>query len=64
MTGFIVNNLRTAVFFLILILTFTTSLTAGYMIIPMDSVQNDHLKSYGIVFWALSQKMKVEWLLN
>ena len=35
-----------------------------YMLIPMDDVQTDHLKAYGVVFWALKQGFKVEWLLN
>ena len=41
-----------------------SNVAADYLMVPMDLSQNDHLKSYGIVFWALSQKMKVEWLLN
>ncbi len=30
----------------------------------MDQSQNDHLKAYGIVFYALEKKINVEWLLN
>ena len=32
--------------------------------IPMDVKQNDHLKAYGLAFWALNQNINVEWLLN
>ena len=34
------------------------------IIIPMDVKQNDHLKAYGLAFWALNQNINVEWLLN
>ena len=34
------------------------------IIIPMDVKQNDHLKAYGLAFWALNQSINVEWLLN
>jgi hypothetical protein len=30
----------------------------------MDLKQTDHLKAYGIAFWALSRSQEVEWLLN
>ena len=30
----------------------------------MDLKQNDHLKAYGLAFWALNQNINVEWLLN
>ena len=35
-----------------------------YMIVPMDDSQSNHLKAYGVVFWALKQGFEVEWLLN
>ena len=34
------------------------------IIVPMDVKQNDHLKAYGLAFWALNQNINVEWLLN
>jgi hypothetical protein len=34
------------------------------MLIPMDLVQTDHLKAYGVAFQALRTGMDVEWLLN
>lgn len=30
----------------------------------MDETQKDHLKSYGIAFWALEKNVEVKWLLN
>ncbi|MFH1851368.1 MAG: asparagine synthetase B [Candidatus Neomarinimicrobiota bacterium] len=37
---------------------------AQKLLIPMDQVQKDHLKAYGITFWILEQDINVEWLLN
>ncbi len=37
---------------------------ASFLLIPMDSGQPDHLRAYGVVFWALQQGLKVDWLLN
>lgn len=33
-------------------------------LIPMDLQQPDHLKAYGIAYWALDRGINVEWLLN
>jgi hypothetical protein len=33
-------------------------------LVPMDERQTDHLKAYGLTYWALQQGMKSEWLLN
>ena len=30
----------------------------------MDVGQGNHLKAYGIAYWALEQKVDVDWLLN
>jgi hypothetical protein len=37
---------------------------AASILIPMDEVQKDHLKSYGIAFWILKNNEEVDWLLN
>ena len=37
---------------------------ASYLLIPMDDVQKNHLKSYGIAYWALQRDVEVTWLLN
>jgi hypothetical protein len=34
------------------------------LLIPMDLDQTDHLKAYGITFWALQKNLAVDWLLN
>jgi len=34
------------------------------VLIPMDLTQTDHLKSYGVAYWALEKGYRVEWLLN
>ncbi len=39
-------------------------LTAQKLLIPMDLSQTDHLKAYGVTYWALKQGINIEWLLN
>lgn len=40
------------------------SVQAAFLLIPMDEKQTNHLKAYGITFWALEQGIEVKWLLN
>lgn len=49
---------------LIFILTLSIKAHATYVVLPMDDVQKNHLKSYGIAFKALSLNIEVDWLLN
>ena len=37
---------------------------ADKLLIPMDLSQTDHLKAYGIAYWALQNSQEIEWLLN
>lgn len=37
---------------------------ASYLLIPMDEVQRNHLKAYGVAYWALERDVEVTWLLN
>jgi hypothetical protein len=37
---------------------------ANYIFIPMDDTQKQHLKAYGIAYYALEQDIEVSWLLN
>ena len=37
---------------------------ATYLLVPMDEVQKNHLKAYGIAYWALERDVEVTWLLN
>lgn len=34
------------------------------LLIPMDDSQTDHLKAYGLTYWALGRGEKGDWLLN
>jgi len=50
---------------LILMLLYSVSNFASYIIIPMDAEsQKNHLKAYGITYWLLENQQKVKWLLN
>lgn len=37
---------------------------ASYILIPMDESQHNHLKAYGITYWAIENKLESWWLLN
>ena len=37
---------------------------AAQLLIPMNETQSNHLKAYGIAYWALSQGVTVDWLLE
>jgi hypothetical protein len=37
---------------------------AASILIPMDEVQKNHIKGYGIAFWVLKSDEELEWLLN
>ncbi len=50
--------------FIIIFCTIFSPLFASYILIPMDETQKDHLKSYGITYWALENGSEVDWLLN
>ena len=47
-----------------LFLLFPIAGWAASLLIPMDEVQKDHLKSYGIAYWVLKNGGEVDWLLN
>lgn len=51
---------------LLLLLFFSSILArAGFILVPMDeSTQQNHLKAYGIAYWALDRQIKGQWLLN
>ena len=49
------------------IIVFLLSAFSAYgqkTLVPMDLQQQDHLKAYGIAYWALEKGIEVEWLLN
>lgn len=50
--------------FLIILSALTGKILAASILIPMDESQKNHLKAYGITYWALTKNIEVEWLLN
>ena len=50
--------------FLVLLMASALPSRTQSLLIPMDEVQTDHLKAYGLVYWTLAQGMDVDWLLN
>lgn len=50
------------IFFLLAVLYQQTYAT--WLLIPMDNKQKNHLKAYGIAYWALQRQVEIDWLLN
>ena len=51
--------------FLVLFFLVTSLANASFVLIPMEAEgQQNHLKAYGITYWALDKSYKVSWLLN
>ena len=50
-------------YFLIL-LFFTNIAWSNQVLVFMDETQENHLKAYGLTYWALTKDYKVTWLLN
>jgi hypothetical protein len=48
----------------ILLCVYGIQLNASYILIPMDDSQKNHIKSYGIAYWALKGELEIHWLLN
>ena len=46
-----------------LLLFFIAHAQANYIILPMDESQRNHLKAYGVAYWALQHEVEVTWLL-
>jgi len=53
---------KLSLFLLFCSIIFSTK--AAYIFIPMDESQSNHLKAYGIAFYAIERDVKVDWLLN
>ena len=52
-------------FIFIFVVLFYSTVTAYYILVPMDSdSQAEHLKAYGLTYWTLQKQLKVKWLLN
>ncbi|MFZ4670998.1 MAG: asparagine synthetase B [Flavobacterium sp.] len=51
--------------FYIFLLLISFSTRANFILLPMDETsQKNHLKAYGITYWALDKQYKASWLLN
>ena len=48
----------------LLLVSFSFTGRASYLLIPMDESQKNHLKAYGIAYWALKGELEIHWLLN
>jgi len=59
--GFMVMN--KFAFTLLFVLSFAFG-KCQMLLIPMDEGQKNHLKAYGIAFFALTESIEVDWLLN
>ncbi len=46
------------------VLALFAAVSEAALLIPMDLTQADHLKAYGVAYWALEKGYRVEWLLN
>ncbi|WP_284653379.1 asparagine synthetase B [Flavobacterium terrisoli] len=54
---------KKSLYLFLLLISF--SMKAGFLLLPMDEVaQKNHLKAYGITYWALDKQYKASWLLN
>ena len=47
----------------IIIISFAV-VRASYLLIPMDMAQTNHLKAYGIAYFAVEKQIDISWLLN
>jgi hypothetical protein len=56
--------MRLKILLLPILFIFALQTKAVHLLIPMDEVQKDHLKSYGIAYWTLEKDVEVKWLLN
>lgn len=58
------NNLK-SILFLFISFCFSQQIVASFILLPMEAEgQKNHLKAYGITYWALNKDYKATWLLN
>jgi len=58
------NGIRAGLLWCVMMLMPGAVFGQAKLLIPMDLNQTDHLKAYGIAFWALTRGIDVDWLLN
>src|SRR5687767_10082653 len=56
--------MRIFTYLLISFFAFIVPVRAAYILIPMDTEQKNHIKSYGVAYWILRNGVSVDWLLN
>ena len=56
------NSIKSLLFAALLLGGFAAN--ASYILIPMDEMQTDHLKAYGITYRVLADGQEAFWLLN
>ena len=54
----------TRIFSLILFVSLLFDGQSTKILIQMDDSQKNHLKAYGIAYWAIDNEITIEWLLN
>jgi len=66
MIKFWIFDFRFAIGVFLLSVFIIGAVQAQDLLIPMDKVQNDHLRAYGLVYWCLQspRHYRAEWLLN
>lgn len=47
-----------------LLICIPLSMLSQKVLIPMDLAQTDHLKAYGLTYWALNKGVQTDWMLN
>jgi hypothetical protein len=47
-----------------LLLAIAPGIASAKILVPMDGTQTDHLRAYGLMYWALARGLHGEWLLN
>ncbi len=57
-------KLTPSILVLVLLCGLVTAQAQQKLLIYMDLQQTDHLKAYGIAYWALTKGMEIDWLLN
>lgn len=50
--------------FLAVLSAWVVPIRASQLLVPMDEVQTNHLKAYGVAYWVLQNGGQISWLLN
>jgi hypothetical protein len=58
------SKMRNKILLIVSLIVLVVQGQAMQLLIPMDDIQKNHLKSYGIAYWVLKRGIEVKWLLN